>query len=166
MNTKNKAFFLDRDGVINRELGDYVTKLSDFEILPHAIQAMKKFQEAGYLLIIITNQAGIAKGLYSHETLNEIHNYLKKTLKKEGIKITEIYYCPHHPDFNGKCLCRKSGSIMIEKAITKFNISAKDSFLIGDKARDIEAGEKVGLKGLLIDSNENYLNSRLIFPFL
>jgi D-glycero-D-manno-heptose 1,7-bisphosphate phosphatase len=150
-----KAVFLDRDGVLNFELGDYVSDINDFKVLEFVPAQLKRLQDAGYLLIIITNQGGIAKGLYTHEELAEMHQKLTDTLKVSGVQLTEIYYCQHHPLFS-KCLCRKPGSIMIEKALSKYSIAPELSYMIGDKERDIEAASAAGVKGLLIEANENW----------
>jgi len=149
-----KAVFLDRDGVLNKELGDYVCKIEDFKILEHNFSALKKLQSRGYLLIVITNQGGLAKGWYSEETLGLMHDNLRNTYAEQGIIISDVYYCRHHPEYNGNCLCRKPGSIMLEKAIARFGIDASSSYFIGDRERDVIAGEAAGVKGILIDSDQ------------
>lgn len=151
---KNRAVFLDRDGVLNKELGDYVCKVEDFKILEHNFVPLKKIQDRGYLLIIVTNQGGIAKGWYTEETLATMHGKLLAAYKENGIQISEIYYCHHHPDYTGKCLCRKPGSLMLEKAIARFNIDASQSYFIGDNERDMMAAEGAGLNGILIKSDQ------------
>lgn len=149
-----KAVFLDRDGVLNKELGDYVCKFEDFKVLEHNFPALKELQDRGYLLIVITNQGGLAKGWYTVETLDQMHAHLKESYAKQGIYLTEVYYCNHHPEYNGKCLCRKPGSLMLEKAIARFGIDASASYFIGDRERDVIAGEAAGVKGILIDSDQ------------
>ncbi len=148
----NKAVFLDRDGVINHDPGDYTKNISEFTLLPTALAAMKKLHDAGYLLVLITNQGGIAKGLYTHEDVAEIHAFFRKKCEEHGFKITEIYYSPHH-DAYGKSLTRKPGSLMIERALARFNIDPKSSVMIGDKERDLEAGSGAGVPGILIPTN-------------
>ncbi|MEJ7780513.1 MAG: HAD family hydrolase [Daejeonella sp.] len=150
----NKAVFLDRDGVLNKELGDYVCRVEDFHVLEHNFEPLKELQNRGYLLIVITNQGGLAKGWYSPETLSMMHNHLKSTYAAQGITITEVYFCNHHPQYNGNCLCRKPGSLMLEKAIARFNINASASYFIGDRERDVMAGEAAEVKGILIDSDQ------------
>lgn len=150
----NKAVFLDRDGVLNKELGDYVCKFEDFCVLEHNYKPLKELSDRGYLLIVITNQGGLAKGWYSTETLTQMHEHLKKSYSDNSIELTEIYFCNHHPEYNGKCLCRKPGSLMLEKAIARFNIDASKSYFIGDRERDVIAGELAGVKGILIDSDQ------------
>jgi D-glycero-D-manno-heptose 1,7-bisphosphate phosphatase len=148
----NKAIFLDRDGVINTELGDYITRPEDFTLNPGVGEALRRWAEAGYLLIVITNQGGIGKGLYNENTLAAIHEKLQQALAIDDVALTAIYHCPHHPS-TGYCLCRKPDSLMIEKALARFHIDPKQSFFIGDKDRDIEAGLKAGVKGIRIESN-------------
>lgn len=158
---KRKAVFLDRDGVLNKEVGDYIKKLPDFEILPHVFEGLKLLKDKGFLLIVITNQGGIAKGEYSRETLFSMHSFMESELSKQGINLDAIYYCPHHP-ISSNCLCRKPESILVEKAIAKYEIDPSQSWFIGDKQRDIDCGNKAGVKGILIQPNENwipYINS-------
>ena len=147
----NKAVFLDRDGVINFERG-YTHTLEDFVILPDLIEVLQILKQKGYLLIVISNQSGIAKGLYLQSETEILHTYLKDELRKNNVALDEIYYCAHHPDV-GRCICRKPDSLFVEKALARFNIDASKSYFIGDKERDTEAGEKVGVKGILIEAN-------------
>ncbi|MBA3704394.1 MAG: HAD-IIIA family hydrolase, partial [Bacteroidetes bacterium] len=114
----NKAIFLDRDGVINVERG-YTNLLKDFVILPDLFEVLKIFQKMGYLLIVISNQSGIAKGLYKQEEVEVLHKYLVEELKKNKITLSEIYYCVHHPDVS-RCICRKPDSLFVEKALARF----------------------------------------------
>jgi len=150
----NKAVFLDRDGVINHDPGDYTHNLSEFTLNEGIVDNLKKLHENGFLLILITNQGGISKGIYSHKNVEEIHAYFNKELEKAGVKLTEVYYCPHH-SINEKCLCRKPNSLMIEKALAKFNIDRKKSFMLGDKDRDVECAENAGVKGIKVEINKN-----------
>lgn len=151
----NKAIFLDRDGVINKEMGDYVSTLSEFHILPFVLPNLIKFAQAGFMLCVITNQGGIAKGLYTEQTLAQIHHLLQNQVKKAGLPELEIFYCPHHPDF-GKCICRKPDSLLLEKAIARHQIDVSASWFIGDRQRDIDAAEKVGIRSILIESNTDW----------
>jgi D-glycero-D-manno-heptose 1,7-bisphosphate phosphatase len=151
----DKLILLDRDGVLNKELGGYVTNTEDFEVLPHVIPNLLRLKEAGYKFIVITNQSGIAKGMYSHYTLNAIHQKLIDALQTNQIFIEEIYYCPHHPDFS-LCLCRKPKSGMIERALARFGVKPEQAVMIGDTVRDIEAAENVGVKAYKIHPNEDW----------
>ena len=110
----NKAVFLDRDGVVNKEVS-YLSNPDDFEFIQGSIEALKILKLKGYLLIIITNQAGIARGFFTEETLKEIHSKMIKILKQNDVIVDDIYYCPHHPKFTGKCDCRKPNPGMIFK---------------------------------------------------
>lgn len=148
----NKAIFLDRDGVINHDPGDYTKSLEEFHILPGVMDAMKAFYDAGYKLIVITNQGGVAKGLYGLDEVERIHNYLKEECKKSGFELTDIYFSPHH-ESTGKSLSRKPGSLMIERAVARYNIDPSQSFMIGDKQRDLDAASPVGVNGILIGVN-------------
>lgn len=154
----NKAIFLDRDGTINYVTDKYyITKPEDFIINEGVMDGMKLLRDRGFIFIVISNQSGIAKGLYSIEDAEKVHEFLIAELAKENIEIAEIYYCTHHPDTGGRCLCRKPGSLLIEKALARFHIDPAMSFLIGDAGRDIEAAERAGVKGILIKQNENIL---------
>tara|TARA_B100000683_G_scaffold96735_1_gene95449 strand:- start:9974 stop:10468 length:495 start_codon:yes stop_codon:yes gene_type:complete len=152
----NKAVFLDRDGVINKEIGDYVYKKEDFIFNTGLFTALRLLQEYDYKLIVVTNQGGIAKGKYTNDEVNELHNFMLEKLLEEGIKIDDLYICPHHHTI-APCLCRKPNSLMIEKAIAKHEIETSLSYLIGDNERDILAAEKVMIKGIMIESNTNIL---------
>lgn len=148
----NKAIFLDRDGVLNHDPGDYTMSLDEFHILPGVLDSLKRLHSAGYLLILITNQAGISKGLYTHETVREIHAFFTHECENVGVPITAIYYSPHHEAF-GKSLSRKPGSLMIERGLARYNIDPKKSWMIGDKQRDLDAAAKAGVGGILIETN-------------
>jgi D-glycero-D-manno-heptose 1,7-bisphosphate phosphatase len=155
----NKAIFLDRDGVINRDRKDYTFRAEDFVFNEGIFEAMKFFKEKNFLLIVITNQAGIAKGLYTHEDVRRVHQMMKDEFTRQGITLSEVYYCPHFSEVSD-CLCRKPGSLLIEKALARFDIDAGRSFFIGDRKRDMEAACRAGVKGILVDENQN-LNSIL-----
>jgi len=153
-----KAIFLDRDGVLLNDAGQYyIYKTDDIIINNGVIDALKRFTDMGFLLIVISNQGGIAKQIYTKEDVEKIHSELKKQFEIEGINITEYYYCPHHSDVE-KCLCRKPEPLLIEKALARFNIDPDKSFMIGDNKRDIEAAKKVGLPGIKIKPNQNLLD--------
>ena len=159
MNSTKKAIFLDRDGVIIHETGEYNFKPADIEIVPGIAEALKVLYKRGYVFIVITNQGGIGKGMYSHKRVREIHAELKDFFTDFGVPILEFYYCPHHPS-TSECICRKPDSLMLEKAIARFNIDASASWFIGDTERDMEAGKKAGVNTLQIVPNadlNNYL---------
>lgn len=153
MSGKNKAVFLDRDGVLNKELGDYVCRLEDFEVLDN-FSTLKQLQDRGYMLIVATNQGGLAKGWYSEETLAAMHQHLKETYAQHGVTFTDVFYCPHHPDFTGDCDCRKPKPGMLLRAIDKYDIDPAQSYFIGDRERDVIAGTAAGVTGILINSDQ------------
>jgi len=150
--TKCKTVFLDRDGVINHDPGDYTMHVSDFQILPTVMDTLKYWNDRGYKLILITNQGGIAKGLYSHNEVDEIHAFFLGECEKAGVTIHDIFYSPHHDDYSAS-MTRKPGSLMLERAIHRHNVDPSQSYMIGDKQRDLDAGDKVGVQGILIDPN-------------
>lgn len=154
---KNKAIFLDRDGVINKERGDYTYRLQDFEINAELIEALQILRDKNYLFIVVTNQAGIAKGLYNKKQVEILHNYFLKICNENQIQIAEIYYCPHFTA-QSECICRKPNSLLLEKAMARFGIDAKKSYFIGDRDRDMAAAKKVGVGQILIESNASLLN--------
>jgi D-glycero-D-manno-heptose 1,7-bisphosphate phosphatase len=149
------AVFLDRDGVLNKELGMYVTSHELLEVLPHVPPLLRRLQDAGFLLVVITNQGGIAKGLYTHGDLELIHAKLATALEQEGVQLTGLYYCPHHPDFT-QCLCRKPGSLLIEKAMARYSIDPARSWMIGDRERDLQAAAAAGVSSFLVESNADW----------
>jgi len=152
----NKAVFLDRDGVINIERGEHTFRIAEFEFVDEIFESLKILQQKGYLLIIITNQSGIAKGLYNFEDLKIVHNYMLEKFSEHGVQITDIYFCPHFTEL-GKCICRKPDSLMLEKAIARYQINPSASYFIGDKKRDIDAGEKCSVPVFLIEPNTSIL---------
>lgn len=149
MNLKT-CVFLDRDGVLNEERGEYTYRLEDFKIIEGVKEALQLLKDAGYLLIVITNQAGIAKGLYTAEDVMRCHEYLQN---ETGHLIADIYYCPHHP-ITTESLMRKPDSLMLEKAIARYGIDPVKSWMVGDSERDLVAAEKVGVKGILVAGSQ------------
>ena len=148
-----KAIFLDRDGTINVEK-DYIYKSEDLVFEEGTIEALKTFKNLEYILIVVSNQSGIARGYFTEEDLNIFNNNMNEILKKNGVEITEFYCCPHHPNGIGEykkvCECRKPNNKMIEDAIKKYNIDREKSYMVGDKISDIEAGFKSNLKTVLV----------------
>ena len=142
----NKCIFLDRDGVINVDCVDYTYKVEEFIIMPKVIEGLKKMKEDGYLLVVITNQSGIAKGVYGHEDVHLCHDYFQKEC---GNLIDHFYYSPYHP-VQSESLTRKPGSLMFERAIARFNIDIAKSWMIGDKERDLAPARKLGIKTMQI----------------
>lgn len=156
----NKALFLDRDGVVNKEK-NYLYKIEEFEFIDGVFETCKYFQGKGYLIIIITNQAGIARGRYTEEDFEILTKWMTKEFEKENIKISKVYHCPHHPDFSGECECRKPNPKMILEAQKDFNIDLKNSILIGDKNSDIEAGINSGIEVNYLVSTGHVITTNL-----
>jgi D-glycero-D-manno-heptose 1,7-bisphosphate phosphatase len=150
-----KLIFFDRDGVLNKELGGYTSSVELFEVLPHVVPNLKRLAPHNLKYVVVTNQSGIAKGLYTHQILSDIHQKLINELEAHQLKLEDIYYCPHHPDFS-LCICRKPQSGMIEKALAQFGVKPHEAIMIGDTPRDVEAAEAVGVKAYKIDSNQNW----------
>ncbi|WP_018247316.1 D-glycero-alpha-D-manno-heptose-1,7-bisphosphate 7-phosphatase [Orenia marismortui] len=144
----NKAIFLDRDGVVN-SYDKPVNKPKDLELYPWTAKAIKKLNNEGYKVFIVTNQGGIECGYFTEEDLDEIHQYLVATLKKDNAIIDDIEYCPH---FKSECKCRKPEAGMILKLAKKYNVNLEDSFMIGDRNSDIEAGIKAKCKTIKLGS--------------
>jgi D-glycero-D-manno-heptose 1,7-bisphosphate phosphatase len=153
----NKAVFLDRDGVLIKERGEYTFKIDDMQLNPGVIESLQILTKKGFLLIVVSNQGGISKGIYTKEDADKIHAEMLKHFKKANIRIKEIYYCPHHPDIEN-CFCRKPQSLLIEKALARFQIDPRKSFLIGDGDRDIKAAEKAGVHPIKINANDNLMH--------
>lgn len=154
----NKALFLDRDGVINVEK-NYVYKIEDFEFVPGIFELLNFFQELNYLLIIITNQAGIGRGYYTESHFNVLNEWMLKEFQKCGIEITKVYYSPYHPvhglgKYKKDAFCRKPNPGMLLQAKKEFNIDLTKSILIGDKITDIDAGINSGVKLNILFSNK------------
>ena len=150
-----KAIFLDRDGTINNNCDHYyIWQKEELLLNPGVIEALSELKSRGYLLIVISNQGGISKGEFSAHDVDKLHEHLRSMLKKEGIELDEIYYCPHHHLVEA-CLCRKPLPLMIEKALARFGIDPKASWMIGDAERDVEAGKAAGLRTILIKPNSD-----------
>lgn len=151
------ALLLDRDGVINRERGEHTWRLEDFELLPDVVPALKLASASGYLLAVITNQSGIGLGLYGHTEVAALHDHLQVLLARDGIHLDAILYCPHHPS-GGRCLCRKPGSLLLERAMARLEIDPDLSLMIGDRERDMAAAAGAGVRGVLVEANSSLLN--------
>ena len=139
-----RAVFLDRDGTINHDKKGYMHKKEDFKLIPGAHEALKKLSASDYKIIIVTNQGGIGKGYYTLREMHALHDWMLKDFAKKGIRIDEVYFCPHHPDDN--CGCRKPMPGMLLKAAKKFGLNLSQSWMIGDKESDIGAGREANTK--------------------
>ncbi len=150
----NKAVFLDRDGTIIEDVG-YLNSPEQIKFIPGSIEAIKKLNENGYKVVVITNQSGVARSLISEDMLQTIDKTIQKKILNGDAYLDMIYYCPHHPEaghypYKQECDCRKPAPGMINKAQKDLNIDLTKSFMIGDKTSDIEAGQRVGIKNILV----------------
>ncbi len=155
-----KALFLDRDGVVNVEK-DYLYKIEDFEFINGIFELCRYYENMGYLIFVVTNQSGIARKYYTQKDFITLSNWMSKEFLKHGIEISKVYHCPHHPDISGECSCRKPKSGMLLEAKNEFEIDMKNSIIIGDKERDIEAGLNAGLRETyLLDESRSVTSSK------
>jgi len=168
-----KAVFLDRDGTINPDEKGYISKPEDFILFPYAAEAISILNKLDFLVFIITNQSGIARGYYSFNDLEEIHQKMLSELEESGAKITEIFVSPYHKDgkvesYNIDHPDRKPGLGMFEQALQKHPFRIKESFVIGDKYSDISFGRKAGLNTILVrsgDGNQEFLQNRSTWKY-
>ena len=144
------CIFLDRDGVINRDRINYAYQLKHFRILPDVPAALRQLKQTGYRLVVVTNQSGIAKGIYSRAQMQVCHDFMNMTT---GHLIDAIYYAPYHPSVS-ESLTRKPNSLMFERAIARFDIDPVRSWMIGDKERDLLPAHKLNIPGILIDDTQ------------
>jgi len=150
----NRAVFLDRDGTVNEEVG-YLTDLKQLRLIHGAGAAIRKLSEAGYKIVLVTNQSGVARGYFPESFVHETHALLEQLLRNEGARIDAIYYCPHHPTagesrYTMECDCRKPGTGMIDRAARDLDIDVKTSFIVGDKWSDVELGQRAGAHTILV----------------
>lgn len=140
----NRALFLDRDGVVNIEK-NYLYKTEDFEFIDGVFETCREFQERGYLIFIVTNQAGIARGIYTEKDFNELTKWMLDKFVSKRVVVSKVYYCPHHPDFTGDCACRKPEPGMLLRASQDYDIDLSSSIFVGDKKSDMVAAKKSGI---------------------
>ncbi|NBI71995.1 HAD family hydrolase [Clostridiaceae bacterium] len=151
-----KVIFLDRDGTMNEEV-HYLHRPEDVRMIPGTAQAIRMFHEAGYRVVVVTNQAGVARGYYTEADVEALHSYMNSLLMKEGARVDAFYYCPHHPEhgigaYRTVCRCRKPGTGMFEAAERDLGkrIDRAASFMIGDKLIDAQAGHHFGVRSVLV----------------
>lgn len=148
----NKAVFLDRDNTINRDV-PYCRSPEEFELLPHVPEAIYLLNEAGFKVVVITNQSGIGRGYFTREDLRRVHVKMCNELWKQGgASVDGIYFCPHHPDIG--CRCRKPGTLMLERAAHTLGLDVLDSFVVGDSLSDIQMGQAAGCLTALVGSRD------------
>jgi D-glycero-D-manno-heptose 1,7-bisphosphate phosphatase len=161
----NKAVFLDRDGVINVEKG-YVHRIEEFELLPGVPQAIRLLKDAGFLVIVVTNQSGVARGYYPLEAVHRLHRHLDAELAAFGTRVDAYYICPHHPehgigDLKTACSCRKPLPGMLEQAASDFGVDLNGSYMIGDNATDVAAGLAAGCRPVFLENDSGGREARL-----
>ena len=151
---ENTAVFLDRDGTINEEVG-YLDSLDKLRIIPSAYEAIRLINESGMKAVVISNQAGVARGLFTEDFVKITNEHLQTALRQEGAHIDNFYFCPHHPiegiePYRQVCNCRKPAPGMLLQAAQDLNIDLTRSYLVGDRFNDMEAGKKIGVRGILV----------------
>jgi D-glycero-D-manno-heptose 1,7-bisphosphate phosphatase len=160
---KNKIAFLDRDGVVNVDHG-HVHSIEKFKLCKNFLNGARHLMKEGFKLVIITNQAGIAKSYYTEETFINFSHWIYNYLKDEDVLISSTYYCPHHPNFSGECTCRKPKPQMILKALDDYNTSPDDCLLIGDKISDMKAAITAEIRRVYKLVDTSVLISRSLYP--
>lgn len=151
---KNRAVFLDRDGTINIEK-DYLHRIEEFEFIPRAPEAIRLLKDAGFLVIVVSNQSGVGRGYFDEQAVKDLHHHIQSELACYGTSIDAFYFCPHHPEkglgsYKVTCGCRKGSPGMFLQAAREHDIDLQRSFMVGDKLADIEAGERAGCKSILV----------------
>jgi D,D-heptose 1,7-bisphosphate phosphatase len=169
-----KAVFLDRDGVITEDPPHYAHRLDQLSIIPGSAQAIQLLNANNFLVIVISNQSGVARGYYSEDNVKIFNDAMESLLAKEGAHIDAIYYCPHHPDaiierYKINCDCRKPKPGMLIKGGKNYDIDFKSSFIVGDKWSDVEAGRSVGCKTIIVETghgHQEYENNKCTVDFI
>jgi len=165
----NKCIFLDRDGNINVEV-DYLHKVEDFKFIPGAKEAIKIFKNLGYMVVVVTNQSGVARGYYNEASVEKLHEYLQKEVEQVGGHIDGFYYCPHHPEkgigsYKQNCNCRKPEPGMFYNAKKDLDIDFSTSIMVGDKISDVKGGINLGMRSILVKTGHGVEEvSKLDFP--
>jgi len=150
----NRAVFLDRDGTLIEEVG-YLDRIDRLKLFPETIDALRMLQRAGLRLIIATNQSGIAQGLFSEQFVHDLHGHLTNLLAQGGVRLDGLYMCPHHPEaklpaYRAVCECRKPSSGLVQQAARDFDLALTQSYMVGDRWRDLLSGQKAGTAGVLV----------------
>ena len=153
-NKRWAAIFLDRDGTINEEVG-YMDRIEKLKLIPGAAEAIRLINAAGMKAVVVTNQSGVARGIFTESFVAEIHARLGEMLRAEGASLDGIYFCPHHPtegrgDYLRECECRKPAPELLLRAAAELNLDLARSYMVGDTLKDIEAGARAGAQGILV----------------
>ncbi len=152
----NKAVVLDRDGTVNEEVG-YLADLARLRLISGAGAAIRRLNEAGFKVVLVTNQSGVARGYFSENLVHEAHARLAAMLSPEGARIDAVYYCPHHPTagnsrYTMDCDCRKPRTGLIDRAVKELTLDVNHSYMVGDKWSDIELAQRAGIRSVLVMS--------------
>ena len=152
--TNKRAVFLDRDGTINEEK-EYLHRIDEFSFITGAPAAIKLLNDAGFLVVVVTNQSGIGRGFYGEDAAHRLHHFMDEQLARQGARIDAYYLCPHHPlhgigDYRKECACRKPLPGMLTSAARDLSIALGSSFIVGDKLADVEAGLAAGCQPVLV----------------
>jgi D-glycero-D-manno-heptose 1,7-bisphosphate phosphatase len=155
---RRPAVFLDRDGTLNEDTG-YVHRVEEFRWLPGAIGAVRRLNAAGYYVFVVTNQSGVARGLFDEMAVRDLHGWMNEELRRAGAHIDDIRYCPHHPEapiaaYRAACPCRKPAPGMILDLMRSWPVIAQASIAIGDKERDAAAGRAAGIAAAVVPAGE------------
>jgi D-glycero-D-manno-heptose 1,7-bisphosphate phosphatase len=151
---KHKVVFLDRDGTLCEEVG-YLSSVDQMKLIPRSGEAVALLNRKGFKVVIITNQAGVARGFFPEAILEDLHAQMIRLLKAEGAEVDGIYYCPHHPTdgsppYLRECNCRKPATGLLEKAAADLNLDLSSAFMIGDHFSDVECGQRIGAETVLL----------------
>jgi D-glycero-D-manno-heptose 1,7-bisphosphate phosphatase len=165
---KKPAVFIDRDGTINEQMG-YINHVSRFKILPGVPQAIRMLNRHGFLVLVVSNQSGVARGYYPMDLVETIHHLMVAHIKEKKGVIDAVFFCPHHPagsvqEFSRECNCRKPKTGLIEQACKSFEIDLRRSFVVGDMCTDIELAHRAGLKGVLVKTGYGLGEIEYILP--
>lgn len=166
MRKRNRAVFIDRDGTINKEV-EYLHRIEDLQLLSNTEKAVKKLNETGFLVIVISNQSGIARGYYTIEDMHAVNKEIERRLMSKGAYIDGFYYCPHHPkgiikEYAVECTCRKPADALFLQASIDFNIDLRSSYAAGDRVRDLIPAAALGCKGYLVKTGYGSLEYDLL----
>ncbi len=144
-----RAVFLDRDGTLIREVG-YLRRVEDIAVLPGVAEALRRLGEAGFLRLVVTNQSGVARGYVSREFVDRVNETVRGLLRLEGGDVEGFYVCPHHPEYGSRCSCRKPGVALVLRAAEEWGIDLPASWVVGDKAEDMELARRAGCRSALV----------------
>lgn len=167
---KKPAVFIDRDGTINEQMG-YINHISRFILLPGTVEAIRLLNDHGFMVIIVSNQSGVARGYFPMELVNEVHDHMRTLLEKDKARIDGIFFCPHYSkgkvlEYSRGCECRKPKTGLIKIACGDFDINMANSYVIGDRCTDIELARNAGLKDILVKTGYGLGDLEYVLPHL